>query len=660
MRPAAAQEATVDATDTETVAHYSGAAETPKAPLSLAPQAADINARRRSTELSYGNEQFVDRRALVEYPDIPKGNGEGESFVFRNAPIDAVVHEVLGETYGAGYSMAPDVQGTITLRLDGVSSLDEAVAGLGAALNLQGLELAKRGSNYLISRQGRGGDGSDMTMPVFVTPDEAVPSDATVAVLQVKYANVDRIAEIARPLIPDGLLRQVDDELGFIVLNGEAAAVSSAIRVLKSLDVNWLAAVSTALVPVSNGTPEEIASDLDPVLSRLGGVSVIPMSRLESLLVISRRRESMEQVRRWITKFDQSAQPQLSSDTLVYEARHIDANRLVEIVSGAGQVAPTLPLSPSGQPDQFLAPQAPAASPPGLGLYDQLSITVYPGRNAIIARGPQEDLQSLLSLVETIDQPQRQVLIEATIVEVLLTESDQIGVQWDAIAGELRAAFSDIGSGAVTSLFPGASLSFAGADVEAVINVLSTYNEVEIVSSPRVLVLNNETARLQIGDQVPVITQSAVSITDPGAPLVNSTSYRDTGVILTVTPSIRAGGMVEIEISQEVSGVAETTTSNIDSPTITQRSVESRLSVPDGAVAILGGLMSQTVSLSETGVPILKSAPLIGAAFRSRSTNQRRTELVVLVEPTVVITEEPETEFPVHLRAALESAREGW
>ncbi|MEO0883013.1 MAG: secretin N-terminal domain-containing protein [Pseudomonadota bacterium] len=614
----------------------------------------------RSTELNYGTEQFIDRGPLAEYYGAPASGAGGESFVFRNAPIDAVVHEILGETYGAGYSIAPDVQGTITLRLDGVASLDDAAAGLGAALSLQGVELTTSGGSFLIARKGRRDGGSEMTMPVFVTTSEVTPPDASVAVLQVKYANVNRIAEIARPLVPDGLLREVDDELGFIVLSGDAAAVSSAIRIFKSLDVNWLEAISTALIPVENATPDEIKADLEPILSRLGGVSVIPMSRLESLLVISRRQQALEQVRQWATKLDQSAQPQLSSDTLVYEARYIDANRLVEIVSGAGQAAPISPPPLAGPQDPFLPPQASGGGIAGPGLYDQLSITVFSGRNAIIARGPEDDLQSLLSLIETIDQPQRQVLIEATIVEVLLTETDQIGVQWDAVAGELRAAFSDIGSGAVTSLFPGASLSFAGADVAAVINVLSTFNDVEIVSSPRVLVLNNETARLQIGDQVPVITQSAVSISDPGAPLVNSTSYRDTGVILTVTPSIRAGGMVEIEISQEVSGVAETTTSNIDSPTITQRSVESRLAVPDGAVAILGGLMSQTVSLSETGVPILKKAPLIGAAFRSRATNQRRTELVVLVEPTVVATDEPETDFPVHLRAALESAREGW
>jgi general secretion pathway protein D len=197
------------------------------------------------------------------------------------------------------------------------------------------------------------------------------------------------------------------------------------------------------------------------------------------------------------------------------------------------------------------------------------------------------------------------------------------------------------------------------SDITAVVNALALTSDVEIVSSPRILVLNNETARLQIGDQVPIITQSAVSVTDPGAPIVNSTTYRDTGVILIVTPSIRAGGMVEIEISQEVSGVAETTTSTIDSPTISQRSIESRLAVPDGSTAVLGGLMSSNRSFSETGIPVLKDVPLVGNAFRSTGTTERRTELVILVEPTVVLSAEPSVDIPLRLRDALLDARRG-
>lgn len=627
---------------------------------------------RRSEELIYGDQTFVadiegGEHAVAE----PAPHPGGESFVFRNAPIDAVVNEVLGQTFGLSYSIAPDVRGTITVRLDGISTPEQAVANLDAALGLQGLDIVNTGASYVVGRQGSGLNPT-ASQPVFVGVGDELPTGTSMAVLQIRFAQLSDVTELAKVMLPDGIIRYTDEDRGFVVLEGEPDAVSSGVQLLKSLDVNWLSSVSTALIPIENANPVEVAADLEPILSRLGGVSVVPLERLQTLMVVSRRRDSLDQVRTWVARLDRDARPKLSSDTLVYEARYVGADHLAEIVSGTfagrasgagfAQAQPELSLGVRHYQSQQGVTQPPGGRIAGRsdpGLYGELAITIDRSRNAVIARGPIADLESLSSLFEVIDQPQRQVLIEATIVEVSLTENNQFGVQWDAIANQLRATFSDASNGAVSSLFPGASVSFVNSDISAVLNVLALTSDVEIVSSPRILVLNNETANLQIGDEVPIITQSAVSVIDPGAPIVNSTTYRDTGVILTVTPSIRAGGMVEIEISQEVSGVSETTTSNIDSPTISQRSIESRLAVPDGSTAVLGGLMSSTRAFNETGVPVLKDVPALGAAFRSQGISERRTELVVLVEPTVVLSAEPSVDIPIVLREALISAQLG-
>lgn len=631
----------------------------------------DLNAPpgypQKGEDLIYGDQTFVDTSATpLQTTSTETDASGGENFIFRKAPIDAVVQEILGEAFNLSYSIAPDVRGEITLRLDGISTPEQAVNSLGAVLELQGYEIKNTSGSYLVNRKGA--TGNSLKTPVFIGENDTIPSDASMAVLQVRFAQLSDITELARVMLPNGLIKHEDNERGFIVLEGEPAAVSSGIQLLKSLDVNWLSSVSTAMMPIETARASELAADLEPVLARLGGVSVVPLDRMGSLMVIARRHDSLDQVRSWVARLDKQSKPRVSGDTLVYEARYIDAGYLSEIISGSGggsggsgfsgQSDNNLEDAPAYEPAERAASRR-APSPEGRagGLYEELSITVDESRNTIIARGPSEALQSLNDLFLTIDQPKRQVLIKATIVEVGLNETNQFGVQWDFIANQLRASFSDIGSGAVTSLFPGASLSFVNSDIQAVINVLALTSDVEIVSSPRVLVLNNETARLQIGDQVPVITQSAVSITDPGAPIVNSTSYRDTGVILTVTPSIRAGGMVEIEISQEVSSVAETSSSSIDSPTISQRTIESRLAVPDGSTAVLGGLMSSTRSFNETGVPVLKDIPVVGHGFRSTGVVERRTELVILVEPTVVLSEDPIIDIPARLREALINAR---
>lgn len=618
-------------------------------------------------ELIYGDQKFFKTtdRTPGAIPNEAESSVQGENFVFRNAPIDAVLNEILGETYGLSYSLDPSIKGEITLRLDGISSVDEALANLGAALGLQGIEIRETAGTHVISRKGKNSRTSGL--PVFVGSEGSVPSGTSLAVLQIRFSSVEEVTKIAKSMLPPDIIRYSDEARGFVVLSGAPEEVSSAVQLLKSLDVNWLNSVSTALIPVSNAAPSELAADLDPILSRLGGVSVVPLDRLQTLMVISRQRETLDQAREWISRLDQDARPQVMRDILVYEARYVTAEDLVSLTDGGGQQHQSIRNSSlNGQPlgqqgTTTHSTPSPLSttrfSQPEASLYQNLSIRVDPGRNAIVARGASDELQSLSDLLSLLDKPKRQVLIEATIVEVSLTDGKSLGVQWDLVQDKLSATFSDNGSRAVTSLFPGVSVSYINTDIAAVLNALATTSDVEIVSSPRILVLNNETARLQIGDQVPIITQSAVSISDPGAPVVNSTTYRDTGVILTVTPKIRAGGMVEVEVSQEVSGVSETTTSSIDSPTISQRSIESVLAVPDGSTAVLGGLMSSTRSYSQTGVPFLKDMPILGAAFRSTNESQRRTELVILIEPTVVLSAEPSTDIPLRLRQALVRAR---
>jgi len=633
------------------------------APILNPPQNSSNETQRGpiSEILSYGDQSFY-RATQLSGLETQSNIGDlpTESFNFRNAPIEAVLNEVLGETYGLNYTIDPKIRGTITLRLDGISTAEQAIAGLNAALGLQSLRISKAtGSSYI---------AETTSTPVFITPDSPLPPGASLAVLQIQYASLDEVTAMARSMLPRDIIRFSDDTRGFVVLSGEPDELAAAVDLLKSLDVNWLNSVSSALIPIKNATPSEIANELTPIIEKMGGVSVVPLDRLQTLMVLSRRRETLDQTREWISRLDLDARPQVLKDILVYEARYVNAEDLVALAGNSPQrsqsnsyfSAPQGGISTqSTYPAASLAPNSSYTNYTQQtdSLYANLSIRVDPSRNAIVARGATDELNSLSDLLSLLDKPKRQVLIEATIVEVTLSDNSSFGVQWDAIGEHLSATFSDSTSGVVSSLFPGASVSYINKDIKAVLNALATTSDTEIISSPRMLVLNNETAHLQIGDQVPVITQSAVSITDPGAPVVNSTSYRDTGVILTVTPKVRAGGMVEVSISQEVSGVSETTTSSIDSPTISQRSMESVLAVPDGSTAILGGLMSTTRSYSQTGVPVLKDIPLLGSAFRSTGTTDRRTELVILVEPTVVSTSEPMQNIPVSLRNALIRAR---
>lgn len=236
-----------------------------------------------------------------------------------------------------------------------------------------------------------------------------------------------------------------------------------------------------------------------------------------------------------------------------------------------------------------------------------------------------------------LDVMPRQVMIEAIIAEVTLGDNLRYGVQWLFNSGDNTITLSSADSGSVSPQFPGFSYIYSGsANARLVLNALKTRTDVKILSSPKLAVLNNQKAELQVGDQIPVLTQLAQGVAAPGAPLVTSVQMRDTGVILEVTPRISDNGNVILEVAQEVSDVASTTTSGIDSPTIQRRRLRSVVATRDGATVALGGLIRDTRTNGKSGIPLLSDVPLVGNLFRSTTVDQRRTELIILLVPHVM------------------------
>ena len=223
---------------------------------------------------------------------------------------------------------------------------------------------------------------------------------------------------------------------------------------------------------------------------------------------------------------------------------------------------------------------------------------------------------------------------------------------------------SESGNGSVSPSFPGFSYLFTGrTDIRAVLNAIESLTNVRVISNPKLLVLNNREAQLQIGDQVPVTVQQSVSTGDDNAPIVNSVQFRDTGVILRVTPRVNKSGLVILDVSQEVSDVVPTTTSGIDSPTIQQRKFNSTVAVRDGETIALGGLIRETKSNGGSGIPGLRRIPVLGELFGSTQRTFRRTELIVLMTPKVIQSAEDSAELLRKLRQdfrALERTLPEW
>ncbi|OBS52680.1 type II secretion system protein GspD [Methylosinus sp. 3S-1] len=273
-------------------------------------------------------------------------------------------------------------------------------------------------------------------------------------------------------------------------------------------------------------------------------------------------------------------------------------------------------------------------------------------KNAIVVLATPEDYKRVLKVVETLDVLPNQVFIEATIAEVTLNDDLSFGVRWFLQKNASMGAFSDGDTGtpaandtlgnnllgaAVGAAFPGFAYAVRAANTQVTLSALNQITNVNIISTPSLTVLDNRQAVLQVGDQVPVTTLTGAN-TNGGVTTFNSVNYRDTGVILSITPHINESGRVMLELEQEVSNVASGTSATSTTPTIKQRRVKTQVVVNDSESLMLGGLIQDSSSRGSSQIPVIGDIPLFGNAFKSKTNSAGKTELLIMITPHVVRT----------------------
>jgi len=565
--------------------------------------------------------------------------------VFDQAPVAAIADAVLSQSLRRSYRIDPSIQGTLTFSLTGRMSEGQALSSLDRALRSINAALVSEGAGYAVVPAAQAGRLS--APPVFT--QDGVDGLAGSAVYQARSIGAAEIARLLEPLAGDGATVRADPGREQVYISGDPTTVNALVRTARSLDVDWLQGKSLQFFPVRYASPTDIASEIRQVFGGPDGplgnqIQFIEMTRLNGLLVIARSPDGLDRAAEWIARFDR-APPPASRRLRSIPLANLEADQFVATLSsllGAGSAsggnataedagAPQPATgSPSSQPGGTIASAPVAASTAG-----GLRLTADLRTNSIILLADDAEYRNVLDIVRELDAPPPQVLIEATIAEVTLNDRLRFGVQWFFDDDELSGGFSSGSNDDAAASYPGLSIRYLNVDVRAVLNALSTITDVQLISTPRILVLSNESAELQVGDQVPIITQSAVGLNNDSR-ILNSVQYRDTGVVLSVTPRVSESGRMFIQIEQEVSEVAGTTSSEIDSPTIQQRRLKTRIQVEDGQLIVLGGLLRSSRSVGDGGVPYLGRLPVVGALFRSRDTTDRQTELVMFLRPTVI------------------------
>ena len=689
----------------------------------------DIMPRQTQAVASAQNNAGVRGRAAVyegteiaDVGDVPvraQPTGNGYDLNFENTPIATVAKVVLGDILNTGYVIDPRVQGTVSLvSVRPVPKSDIAFV-LESALRLSGVVLVRDGAGYRLTPLGDA-VGSGHVDSAAVSPEPGYG----VSVVPLQYVSAQTVLKLMDSFATKPGSVRADPTRNLLLIQGTGAERRTAVDTAMSFDVDWMRGQSVGIYPLSNSAPEPIITELEKIMdSGESGLSqsVVkfqPMSRLNAILVVSRKPALLRTAATWIRRLDHADTARTSVH--VYRVKYGEARQIARVLTDMfiggstgsldnadNQLAPgsgasaagsleRLSLNPSGQSQiggfasrapggigsattsAFGQPQGLAGNPPAGGgaldkggagtgstgqpLMQGVRITADVVNNSLLIFADQGNYKIIEATLQQIDRPSLQVAIDATIAEVTLTNELSYGVQFflkskglglppdrgsllntqstqppstttttDAVTG----IATTVTTGLINRVLPGFNFLIGSeASPTAILDALHTVTSVKVLSNPSLVVINNQVATLQVGDVVPVSTGSATVLTTSNT-VVNTIDYRNTGIILRVSPRINANGVVRLDVEQEISNVTPTSATSL-TPTVSERRVKSSISVATGQTVLLAGLISEQQNGNRNGIPLLDEIQGLGDVFSHQDKKGTRTELIIFIRPQII------------------------
>jgi len=673
-----------------------------------------------ATRVFPGTDRVV-KPDIAPRTDAVLARGDRVSLNFEAAPIGQLAQALLGDLLQLNYTVDAGGDIPVSLRTRQPIPRHQVLDVLDAVLLPHDLAVVRdsAGVYHVTKRSATVG-----ARPVASASRLKDLPGAGIVIAPLNHIGAAEMAKILAPVAPREALVHVDTLRNLLVLQGSKAQLTGWLDLVDAFDVDFLSGMSLGVFVLEYVNVNEVRDAMQMLLgsdraseivgqaaaaapnagggsgaaggsaggipaaalSAAGGggatsgsvnplaglVRVMPLQRLNALVVVTPRKQILDQVETWIRRMDRPSDA-LETALFVYPVQHGSAVHLAEMLNGlfgadgapgaspgvARGNAPTQlarsatgttsPVTTTGGGSTAAAAATGAAPPMVTGsaagnaslttatrLEGNIRVVADEKRNALLIRAPRPDYRRIEQALRELDKAPSQVLIEASIVEVSLTGNLQYGVEWflqNSLSGgrEGQALLNLQQSGGIGPRQPGFSytiLNRAGV-IRATLNALADNSLLRVLSNPSVLVQDNHNATIQIGRQQPVKTATTVATNNL---VTESISYKDTGVMLSVTPSVNAGGLVTMDILQQVTDVGE-----IDAATgqrnFLTRQIQSRVAVRSGETVVLGGLIRDNETNGSSGLPGLSQIPVLGALFGTQSQQRDRTELLVLLTP---------------------------
>lgn len=540
---------------------------------------------------------------------------------FDGAPLDEVVRAVITELLGVDIVVQPGEYPVVTFIIEKEVGRDELVHRLQATAIQNKARLFYADGVYQLTND--------------------VPPNANQRVIRLKHRMPREFQAFGTG---EGPVRVVpDDASRTLVLTGEPAAVNAVAETIMDLDVPAFDGVVFRWIDVRE------ARQIANVLDRVGPLSVQQMPFGAGLLVWGPQAD-VRRVESLIGMLSEHGE----ATAYVYETHSINPAVCAELAGAGGRdgsgsaglrgsVPPSQPGTvPSGGTVPFVEPGAGSVGFSAQAVNPRptrLNVTVLEGR--CVLRGARADVMELLEVLRMVDRPAVRVELQGALFEVRLTDELRYGVRAflermnEGAGYPVLARSSDVGSITdVLAKVPGGVAILPFSSWRVAVDALRGRTAVNVLAEPSADVDAGQEVRLQVGDQVPVVTQTAESA-DTGR-ITSQVSYRDVGVILKIKPVVRAGGMLQLTVNMEVSDALRTTVSSVDSPTIQRRGIDTTVTVLNGQTVLLGGLRRESGQDGKNGLPIVSDIPVLGALFSQTTQSRERQELALMITPRMV------------------------
>ena len=538
--------------------------------------------------------------------------------------IDQAIKIILGDLLKQTYVLPPNIKGRVTLKTARPLTKEQMYAMLQSVLKLNSLSLRMSGDLLEIipiPMIGNSVKQFTSTQDLRGHGIEAIP---------LRHISVKQMTKLITPLISNTMSIPPSNANDVILIAGTAEDRKTARKAVTFLDIDQMARQHIGLFKLKNSAPKEVISELQQIFHPNGGsiVSFTGIKRLNAILAIAPSENYIQRAKTWVERLDKT----INADQrrlFVYFVKHGTAGDLVKTLKGVFARNPNKQNSINQNSESI-------SNNEDVLTNDLPRFNSDKKSNSILIWATGKEYELISEVLIKLDMMPSQVLIEGTVLEVTLKNDLRYGLKYLIEAGEFQSIFTREGAN-VSSTLPGFSASVGGPNsTKVIIDALSELTDVRVGSSPQLLVMDGGTARLHVGDQVPIVKRSSATTAADNDRIINEIEYRNTGVTLDVTPTVKASGIVNLKISQAVSDVITTSSSNIDSPTIQQRQVTSSASLPSGTSVVLAGLIREVTNDSSSGLPLLHNLPGLGFLFGVTGDSSQRTELLIIITPKII------------------------